>query len=90
MTKMTNDFTVTLRPETYQRLAELAALGSEDISDLADVIITDKLDEDDELDELQQQRMQDGVCVFCGEAGCRGECLGFPTPAPAFVKPPKE
>lgn len=45
-------FTITLRPDTYQRLAELAALGREDISDLADTLIADILDEDDELEEL--------------------------------------
>lgn len=52
---------VMLRPETYRRLAEYAALGNDDVSDEADEIITNYLNEEDELEEQQ--------CPLCHHDG---------------------
>jgi hypothetical protein len=62
--------TITLKPETYRRLAELADLGGTDVSDEADAIITTFLDEQDELDELQGN-----LCPVCNQPDCPGGCF---------------
>lgn len=65
---------VTLRPETFRRLQELAAITEQDVSELADEILTQNLDEEDELHEQQEQRIADGVCMDCGDEDCPGGC----------------
>lgn len=84
-------YEITLRPETYNRLAELAKLAKRDISDLADEILATDLDEDDELTEEHDRRIRLGLCIFCGEKRCRGECyVDISHLRPVLVKFPKE
>ena len=61
---------ITLRPETYRRLMQLAALTNQDVSDKADEIITAHLDEEDELDALHE-----GMCPICDEPDCPAGCF---------------
>jgi len=63
-------YTITLQPETYRRLVELADLGGTDVSDEADAILTNYLDEQDELDELQGN-----LCPVCNQPDCPGGCF---------------
>lgn len=78
-------YTVTLRPETYRRLAELAALGKEDVSDVADEVITDHLDEQDELDKLQGD-----FCPVCTKPACPGGCFDKFVHDAGLMGPPKQ
>jgi predicted DNA-binding protein len=61
---------ITLRPETYRRLMQLAALSKQDVSDKADEIITAYLDEEDELDATLE-----GLCPICNQDDCPGGCF---------------
>ncbi len=78
--------TVTLRPETYQRLKKLAAACGQSVSDAADEFIADGLDEQDELEE-RELRIQLGLCPQCGNEKCEGECLKRPASGLALVRP---
>ncbi|HEY2236984.1 MAG TPA: hypothetical protein VGK01_26190 [Candidatus Angelobacter sp.] len=86
-----NAFTIRFRPETYRRLAELAAFCKEDVSDAADEIVADYLDEQEELEE-RGLRIKLGLCPDCGDEECEGECLEQvpPAPVPVIVQPSKE
>ena len=74
--KTTDNFTVTLRPETYRRLEKLAEDCGQTMSEAADVFITDGLDEQDEL-ELEERELcvTLGLCPDCGGEECEGDCL---------------